>query len=58
MEETGGTGAYGAPLSGGGFDLRKFARQPQTIVRFFSWVSGRKTPGLIGPDPTAPTVRR
>ncbi|CAL8269469.1 unnamed protein product [Gadus morhua 'NCC'] len=38
MEETGGTGAIGAQLPGGGFDLQKFARQPQTIVRFFSWI--------------------
>ena len=54
MEETGGTGAIGAQLPGGGFDLQKFARQPQTIVRFFSWVSGRKLPALKGPDLTEP----
>ncbi|KAJ3614746.1 hypothetical protein NHX12_018316 [Muraenolepis orangiensis] len=38
MEDTGGTSAYGASFAGGGFDWRKFARQPQTIVRFFSWL--------------------
>ncbi|KAG7281946.1 hypothetical protein CRUP_003004, partial [Coryphaenoides rupestris] len=35
MEEA---GAYGVSFAGRGFDLRKFARQPQTIVRFFSWL--------------------
>lgn len=38
MDETGGTTAYGVSFAGGGFDLRKFARQPQTIVRLFSWL--------------------
>lgn len=40
MEETGGASAYGASLAGGGFDFSKFVRQPQTIVRLLSWVSG------------------
>lgn len=39
MEETGGASAYGASLAGGGFDIYKFIRQPQTIVRVLSWVS-------------------
>lgn len=38
MEETGGVSAYGAALAGGGFDFYKFIRQPQTIVRFLSWI--------------------
>ncbi|KAM6972534.1 synaptogyrin-2b [Aplochiton taeniatus] len=38
MEETGGASAYGASLAGGGFDFHKFIRQPQTIVRFLSWL--------------------
>uniref|UniRef100_UPI003AB06B0D synaptogyrin-2b n=1 Tax=Centroberyx gerrardi TaxID=166262 RepID=UPI003AB06B0D len=38
MEETGGASAYGASLAGGGFDFQKFIRQPQTIVRFLSWI--------------------
>lgn len=33
------TGAYGASLSGGAFDFMTFVKQPQTIVRFLSWVS-------------------
>lgn len=43
MEETGGASAYGASLAGGGFDFYKFIRQPQTIVRLLSWVSGDST---------------
>lgn len=38
MEEKGDTTAYGVSLAGGGFDLYKFIRQPQTIVRFLSWI--------------------
>ncbi|XP_061578545.1 synaptogyrin-2b [Cololabis saira] len=38
MEEPGGGSAYGASLAGGGFDLYRFARQPQTIVRLLSWM--------------------
>ncbi|XP_062311902.1 synaptogyrin-2b [Osmerus eperlanus] len=38
MEETGAASAYGASLAGGGFDFQKFVRQPQTIVRFLSWI--------------------
>ncbi|KAJ8001567.1 hypothetical protein DPEC_G00170820 [Dallia pectoralis] len=40
MEETGGAGstAYGASLAGGSFDFQKFVKQPQTIVRFLSWI--------------------
>ncbi|KAL1005513.1 hypothetical protein UPYG_G00060050 [Umbra pygmaea] len=40
MEETGGAGAtaYGASLAGGSFDLQKFVKQPQTIVRILSWI--------------------
>uniref|UniRef100_A0A4W6CH06 Synaptogyrin 2b n=1 Tax=Lates calcarifer TaxID=8187 RepID=A0A4W6CH06_LATCA len=38
MEETGGASAYGASLAGGGFDIYKFIRQPQTIVRVLSWI--------------------
>uniref|UniRef100_A0A3Q0RM57 Synaptogyrin n=1 Tax=Amphilophus citrinellus TaxID=61819 RepID=A0A3Q0RM57_AMPCI len=30
--------AYGAALAGGDFDFYKFIRQPQTIVRFLSWI--------------------
>ncbi|XP_026131700.1 synaptogyrin-2-like [Carassius auratus] len=30
--------AYGASLAGAGFDLIKFIKQPQTIIRFLSWV--------------------
>lgn len=43
MQETDGAGAFGASLAGRGFDFHKFARQPQTIVRFFSWVSACRT---------------
>ncbi|KAM7009175.1 synaptogyrin-2b [Tautogolabrus adspersus] len=38
MEETGGATAYGASLAGRGFDVNKFVRQPQTIVRILSWI--------------------
>lgn len=31
--------AYGASLAGGAFDLANFLKQPQTILRFLSWVS-------------------
>lgn len=31
--------AYGASLAGGTFDFLSFLRQPQTILRFLSWVS-------------------
>jgi len=31
--------AYGASLAGAGFDLIKFIKQPQTIIRVLSWVS-------------------
>uniref|UniRef100_A0A8C1DTN2 Arylformamidase n=2 Tax=Cyprinus carpio TaxID=7962 RepID=A0A8C1DTN2_CYPCA len=30
--------AYGASLAGAGFDPIKFIKQPQTIIRFLSWV--------------------
>ncbi|XP_067288008.1 synaptogyrin-2b [Pseudorasbora parva] len=30
--------AYGASLAGAGFDLIKYIKQPQTIIRFLSWV--------------------
>lgn len=30
--------AYGASLAGAGFDPVKFIKQPQTIIRFLSWV--------------------
>ncbi|KAK9966973.1 hypothetical protein ABG768_004048 [Culter alburnus] len=30
--------AYGASLAGAGFDLIKFIKQPQTIIRLLSWV--------------------
>lgn len=30
--------AYGASLAGAGFDLVKFIKQPQTVVRLLSWV--------------------
>lgn len=43
MQETDGASAFGASLAGRGFDFHKFARQPQTIVRFFSWVSAYRT---------------
>uniref|UniRef100_A0A9J8DGB8 Synaptogyrin 2b n=1 Tax=Cyprinus carpio carpio TaxID=630221 RepID=A0A9J8DGB8_CYPCA len=29
---------YGVSLAGAGFDLIKFIKQPQTIIRFLSWV--------------------
>ncbi|KAL4658177.1 synaptogyrin-2-like [Arapaima gigas] len=32
------SGAYGASLAGGSFDLLAFLKQPQTIVRLLSWV--------------------
>ncbi|CAL8274849.1 unnamed protein product [Lota lota] len=32
------SGAYGASLAGGAFDLVKFLKQPQTITRFLSWI--------------------
>ncbi|KAF7656018.1 hypothetical protein LDENG_00047340 [Lucifuga dentata] len=38
MEEKDGSTAYGASLAGGGFNLNKFVRQPQTIVRLLSWL--------------------
>lgn len=41
MKESDGASAFGASLAGRGFDLNKFVRQPQTIVRFLSWVSAR-----------------
>ncbi|XP_063326730.1 synaptogyrin-2a [Pelmatolapia mariae] len=30
--------AYGASLAGGAFDLANFLKQPQTILRFLSWI--------------------
>ncbi|XP_063042392.1 synaptogyrin-2a [Engraulis encrasicolus] len=33
------SGAYGASLAGGSFDLVSFVKQPQTIVRLLSWLS-------------------
>ncbi|XP_070838188.1 synaptogyrin-2a [Chaetodon trifascialis] len=30
--------AYGASLAGGAFDFERFAKQPQTILRFLSWL--------------------
>ncbi|XP_034396038.1 synaptogyrin-2a [Cyclopterus lumpus] len=32
------SGAYGASLAGGAFDLHGFVKQPQTILRCLSWV--------------------
>ncbi|XP_067280470.1 synaptogyrin-2a [Pseudorasbora parva] len=32
------TSAYGASLAGGAFDIWSFIKQPQTIVRLFSWL--------------------
>ncbi|XP_029913436.1 synaptogyrin-2a [Myripristis murdjan] len=32
------SGAYGASLAGGAFDFASFIRQPQTILRFLSWI--------------------
>ncbi|KAI1884375.1 hypothetical protein AGOR_G00225760 [Albula goreensis] len=32
------TGAYGASLAGGTFDVMNFLQQPQTIVRILSWL--------------------
>ncbi|XP_061079900.1 synaptogyrin-2a [Conger conger] len=32
------TGAYGASLAGGAFDIASFLKQPQTILRILSWV--------------------
>ncbi|XP_037544941.1 synaptogyrin-2a [Nematolebias whitei] len=32
------SGAYGASLAGGAFDFWSFLKQPQTILRFLSWV--------------------
>lgn len=31
--------AYGASLAGGTFDFVDFLKQPQTVLRFLSWVS-------------------
>lgn len=39
MQKTDGASTFGASLVGRGFDVYKFVRQPQTIVRFLSWVS-------------------
>lgn len=39
MQKTDGANAFGVSLVGGGFDIYKFVRQPQTIVRILSWVS-------------------
>ncbi|XP_012692985.1 synaptogyrin-2a [Clupea harengus] len=33
------SGAYGASLAGGSFDLMSFVKQPQTIVRLLCWLS-------------------
>ncbi|XP_017280786.1 synaptogyrin-2a [Kryptolebias marmoratus] len=30
--------AYGASLAGGAFDFESFVKQPQTILRFLSWI--------------------
>ncbi|XP_033827900.1 synaptogyrin-2b [Periophthalmus magnuspinnatus] len=38
MEEKGDSTAYGVAFAGGGFDLNKFIRQPQTIVRGLSLI--------------------
>ncbi|XP_077426581.1 synaptogyrin-2b [Vanacampus margaritifer] len=38
MEEMGATSPYGVSLAGGGLDIVKFVRQPQTIVRLLSWL--------------------
>lgn len=43
MQKTDGASAFGASLVGRGFDIYKFVRQPQTIVRFLSWVSACRT---------------
>ncbi|XP_071780365.1 synaptogyrin-2a [Centroberyx gerrardi] len=32
------SGAYGASLAGGAFDFLNFVKQPQTILRFLSWI--------------------
>ncbi|XP_013865499.1 synaptogyrin-2a [Austrofundulus limnaeus] len=32
------SGAYGSSLAGGAFDCGSFVRQPQTILRFLSWI--------------------
>ncbi|KAG7267491.1 hypothetical protein CRUP_008252 [Coryphaenoides rupestris] len=32
------SGAYGASLAGGSFDVVKFMKQPQTVARCFSWI--------------------
>ncbi|XP_041942034.1 synaptogyrin-2a [Alosa sapidissima] len=32
------SGAYGASLAGGSFDLLGFVKQPQTVVRLLSWL--------------------
>lgn len=36
--ENGESSVYGASLAGGSFDFVKFVKQPQTILRFLSWV--------------------
>ncbi|KAJ8362632.1 hypothetical protein SKAU_G00114630 [Synaphobranchus kaupii] len=38
METGAAASAYGASLAGGDFDLWGFIKQPQTIVRLFSWL--------------------
>lgn len=43
MQKTDGASAFGASLVGRGFDVHKFVRQPQTIVRLLSWVSSCRT---------------
>ncbi|XP_060942635.1 synaptogyrin-2b [Limanda limanda] len=47
MEDAGGASVYGASLAGGGFDLNKFVRQPQTIVRLLSWIFAMVVFGCI-----------
>lgn len=43
MQKTDGASEFGASLVGRGFDIYKFVRQPQTIVRLLSWVSACRT---------------
>lgn len=59
MKQGDGASAFGASLAGRGLDLNKFVRQPQTIVRFLSWLFALvvfaciTTEGYINPPESA-----
>ncbi|XP_064171224.1 synaptogyrin-2a [Anguilla rostrata] len=57
------TGAYGASLAGGAFDIMSFLKQPQTITRILSWVfaivvfATITAEGYVNPSATDPTPK-